>query len=214
MRSCVCVQSPNPHRVLLGEQPYRRAWAGVVLRGRAGRAACGLSAACCAMRQYRHCRVCSCWVVVAESRRGAIAVLLLLLLLLLLRARRARRSTLERPHSILASLNACTFVLQRLVFFTRYKILRAMRDMARSDLRVAHLAAVDYEALRVEARSLFASKIEEVRGSIVSMQKAQRAAEQALDMLCCNRVVHAVRLVCIPLARCRYERSCAPPAAA
>ena len=89
-----------------------------------------------------------------------------------------------------------------------------MRAMARSDLRVAHLAAVDYEALRVEARSLFASKIEEVRGSIVSMQKAQRAAEQALDMLCCNRVVHAVRLVCIPLARCRYERSCAPPAAA
>ena len=208
MRSCVCVQSPNPHRVLLGEQPYRRAWAGVVLRGRAGRAACGLSAACCAMRQYRHCRVCSCWVVVAESRRGAIAVLLLL------RARRARRSTLERPHSILASLNACTFVLQRLAVFSRYKILRAMRAMARSDLRVAHLAAVDYEALRVEARSLFASKIEEVRGSIVSMQKAQRAAEQALDMLCCNRVVHAVRLVCIPLARCRYERSCAPPAAA
>ena len=43
-------------------------------------------------------------------------------------------------------------------------------------------AAVDYEALRVEARNLFASKIEEVRGSIATMQKAQRAAEQALDM--------------------------------
>ena len=48
---------------------------------------------------------------------------------------------------------------------------------------VARLAAVDYEALRVEARNLFASKIEEVRGSIATMQKAQRAAEQALDML-------------------------------
>ena len=47
---------------------------------------------------------------------------------------------------------------------------------------VARLAAVDYEALRVEARNLFASKIEEVRGSIATMQKAQRAAEQALDM--------------------------------
>ena len=46
----------------------------------------------------------------------------------------------------------------------------------------ARLAAVDYEALRVEARNLFASKIEEVRGSIATMQKAQRAAEQALDM--------------------------------
>ena len=47
---------------------------------------------------------------------------------------------------------------------------------------VARLAVVDYEALRVEARNLFASKIEEVRGSIATMQKAQRAAEQALDM--------------------------------
>ena len=47
---------------------------------------------------------------------------------------------------------------------------------------MARLAAVDYEALRVEARNLFASKIEEVRGSIATMQKAQRAAEQALDM--------------------------------
>merc|ERR1711924_308096 len=30
--------------------------------------------------------------------------------------------------------------------------------------------AIDYEALRVEARNLFATKIEVVRGSIVSMQ--------------------------------------------
>ena len=49
-------------------------------------------------------------------------------------------------------------------------------------LMVRRSAAVDYEALRVEARNLFASKIEEVRGSIATMQKAQRAAEQALDM--------------------------------
>ena len=47
---------------------------------------------------------------------------------------------------------------------------------------MARLAAVDYEALRLQARSVFASKIEEVRGSIGRMQKAQRAAEQALDM--------------------------------
>ena len=49
-------------------------------------------------------------------------------------------------------------------------------------LMARRVAAVDYEALRVEARNLFASKIEEVRGSIATMQKAQRAAEQALDM--------------------------------
>ena len=49
---------------------------------------------------------------------------------------------------------------------------------------MARLAAVDYEALRLQARSVFDSKIEEVRGSIGSMQKAQRAAEQALDMCC------------------------------
>lgn len=49
---------------------------------------------------------------------------------------------------------------------------------------MARLAAADYEALRLQARGVFASKIEEVRGSISSMQKAQRAAEQALDMCC------------------------------
>ena len=47
------------------------------------------------------------------------------------------------------------------------------------------IAAADYEALRLQANSIFASKIEEVRGSIAAMQKAQRAAEQALDMCCC-----------------------------
>ena len=51
-------------------------------------------------------------------------------------------------------------------------------------LFMTRLAAVDYEALRLQARSVFASKIEEVRGSIATMQKAQRAAEQALDMCC------------------------------
>jgi hypothetical protein len=62
---------------------------------------------------------------------------------------------------------------------------------------MARLAAVDYEALRLQARSVFASKIEEVRGSIATMQKAQRAAEQALDM-CCSQsdcAAHAEFLV-------------------
>lgn len=62
---------------------------------------------------------------------------------------------------------------------------------------MSRLAAVDYETLRLQARSVFASKIEEVRGSIATMQKAQRAAEQALDM-CCSQsdcAAHAEFLV-------------------
>ena len=61
-------------------------------------------------------------------------------------------------------------------------------------------AAVDYEALRLQARSVFAAKIEEVRGSIAKMQKAQRAAEQALDMFRYSSHIvlaaHACRVPC------------------
>ena len=56
LRSCVCVQSPNPHGMFRRQQPQRRAWAGVVLRGRAGHSTCGPSAACRSMRP-RHYRV-------------------------------------------------------------------------------------------------------------------------------------------------------------
>ena len=41
---------------------------------------------------------------------------------------------------------------------------------------------VDYDAFRVAARGVLESKVGEVRGYVSKLQKAQRAAEEALDM--------------------------------
>ena len=43
-------------------------------------------------------------------------------------------------------------------------------------------AVVDYDAIRAQAHSLRISKVEEVRGLVSKLQKAQRAAEHALDL--------------------------------
>merc|ERR1712032_1764824 len=41
---------------------------------------------------------------------------------------------------------------------------------------------IDYDAMRAEAKAVFDSKLGEVRGLVVRLQKTQRAAEQALDL--------------------------------
>ena len=41
---------------------------------------------------------------------------------------------------------------------------------------------VDYDAVRAELKGAFAAKVDEVRSVLSRLQKAQRAAEQALDM--------------------------------
>ena len=40
----------------------------------------------------------------------------------------------------------------------------------------------DYDAARADAKHSFASSVDDVRGLVAKMQKAQRAAEQSLDM--------------------------------
>ena len=44
------------------------------------------------------------------------------------------------------------------------------------------VAVVNYDALRAEAKQSFAAQIGVVRGYVGKLQKAQRAAEKALDM--------------------------------
>ena len=41
---------------------------------------------------------------------------------------------------------------------------------------------VDYDVVRAELKHVFVEKVDEVRSAIAKLQKAQRAAEQALDM--------------------------------
>ena len=41
---------------------------------------------------------------------------------------------------------------------------------------------VDYDAVRAETAALFDNKIAEVKGYVSKLQKAQHAAESALDM--------------------------------
>ena len=43
-------------------------------------------------------------------------------------------------------------------------------------------AVIDYDALRVELKHVFAEKIDEVRFALSRLQKAQRVAEQTFDM--------------------------------
>ena len=43
-------------------------------------------------------------------------------------------------------------------------------------------AVIDYDALRVEFKHVFVEKIDEVRFALSRLQKAQRVAEQTLDM--------------------------------
>ena len=129
--------------------------------------------------------------------------------------------------SIGVAEHSARFCLQRLVMLLRFCGMRRSAVRAAPRVRVhisrrtihsARLAAVDYEALRLQARSVFASKIEEVRGSIGRMQKAQRAAEQALDMCVASSPIvppmPAELFVATCSACCRYERSCVSSAAA
>ena len=44
------------------------------------------------------------------------------------------------------------------------------------------IAGADYEAIRAQAHRLRVDKVEEVRGLVSKLQKAQRAAEDALDL--------------------------------
>ena len=49
-------------------------------------------------------------------------------------------------------------------------------------LRCFSVAVVDYDVVRAEMKGAFAGKVDEVRSVLSRLQKAQRAAEQALDM--------------------------------
>ena len=49
-------------------------------------------------------------------------------------------------------------------------------------LRCFSVAVVDYDVVRAEMKGAFAGKVDEVRSVMSRLQKAQRAAEQALDM--------------------------------
>lgn len=144
----------------------------------------------CLDRAFSCCVACSCWVAVVGSPRGVIAVLDFMRRARLGAARQSSCIQWMLPSSARASVCSawCCISVVLKCFVMRpapralQRLICAMRLPA---LFVARLAAADYEALRLQANSMFASKIEEVRGSIAAMQKAQRAAEQALDMCCC-----------------------------
>ena len=53
------------------------------------------------------------------------------------------------------------------------------------------IAGVDYDAVRGQALRLRTAKIEEVKGLVSKLQKAQRAAEDALDL--CDTIGHDMR---------------------
>ena len=56
------------------------------------------------------------------------------------------------------------------------------------DISHFHVAVIDYDVLRMELKEVFTEKVDEVRFALSRLQKAQRAAEQALDMYdgCCG----------------------------
>ena len=50
-----------------------------------------------------------------------------------------------------------------------------------TNAQFSFVAVIDYDAVRADMKLVFAEKINEVRSAISRLQKAQRAAEQALD---------------------------------
>ena len=165
-------------------EPRRGAWAGMVLRGRAGRArvrnTCSLFATCSATATH---------AVIGWWSRGVCLGLLRLFISRVAWGAARLDGCISSSNVTELSARVC---LQRLV--TPFSLSRDAPSCAQrracaliasaGAIFMARFAAADYEALRLQARGVFASKIEEVRGSISSMQKAQRAAEQALDMCC------------------------------
>ena len=67
-------------------------------------------------------------------------------------------------------------------------------------------AVIDYDALRVEVKHVFVEKIDEVRFALSRLQKAQRAAEQTLDM--CEELLQQCFNVCCSKWMSRYEKVC------
>ena len=64
---------------------------------------------------------------------------------------------------------------------------------------------VDYDGVRKEVAAALADKIVEVQGLVARLQKTQRAAEQARNLITC-----CCHCVLVPTRSGRYEKTCAP----